>query len=46
VATSVAFKQSVAVLVAEVLEYVDEKEGIGHPEVFPAPSQTCNLSPA
>jgi hypothetical protein len=30
--------------VAEVLEYVDEKEGIGHPEVFPTTGRTCNLA--
>lgn len=44
VPTAVAFEESVAVLVAEVLEHVDEKKGFGHPEVFPAPSQPCNLS--
>lgn len=44
VPTAIAFEQSVAVLVVEVLEHVDEKEGFDHPEVFPAPSPTCNLS--
>jgi hypothetical protein len=44
VPTALAFKQSVSVLVAEVLEYVDEEESIGHPEVLPTPSRTCNLA--
>src|SRR3954451_14211657 len=40
----VAFEQSVAVLVTEILEHVDEEEGVGHAGFIPIPSRDRNPS--
>ena len=40
-----ALEQRVAVLVAEILQHVDEQERVGHAASIPTPSRACNPTP-